>query len=52
MLALPHEMEPELLISLGYSKESPRKKKNREKKEVISFDRYGNTQKGEASRTC
>ncbi|CAM5372516.1 MULTISPECIES: nitroreductase family protein [Niallia] len=45
LLELPHEMEPELLISLGYSKESPRKKKNREKEEVISFDRYGNTQK-------
>lgn len=45
LLALPHEMEPELLISLGYSKESPRKKKNRAKEEVISFDRYGNIQK-------
>lgn len=45
LLALPHEMEPELLISLGYAKESPRKKKNRAKEEVISFDRYGNIQK-------
>ena len=47
LLELPNEMEPELLISLGYSKEAPRKKKNRLKEEVISFDRYG-----EAIRTC
>lgn len=45
LLELPSEMEPELLISLGSSEESPRKKKNREKEEVISFERYGNTQK-------
>ncbi|MEM5590870.1 nitroreductase family protein [Niallia circulans] len=32
LLALPHEMEPELLISLGYSKESPRKKKTGQKR--------------------
>lgn len=32
LLALPHEMEPELLISLGYSKESPRKKKKGQKR--------------------
>jgi len=41
LLELPHEMEPELLISLGYSKESPRKKISRSKEEVISFDKYG-----------
>lgn len=41
LLELPNEMEPELLISLGYSKEAPRKKNSRLKEEVISFDKYG-----------
>ncbi|MEK5382688.1 nitroreductase family protein [Niallia sp. FSL W8-0635] len=44
LLELPNGMEPELLISLGYSKESPRKKNSRLKEEVISFDKYGVTQ--------
>lgn len=41
LLELPNEMEPELLISLGYSKEAPRKKNSKLKEEVISFDKYG-----------
>ncbi|TWT03635.1 nitroreductase family protein [Planomicrobium sp. CPCC 101079] len=40
ILGLPEEIEPELLISLGYSNEKPRQKTIKSAKEVISHDKY------------
>lgn len=41
IVALPEDVEPELLITLGYPAEPPRPKTNKPTTEVISYDRYG-----------
>jgi len=41
ILELPNNVDPELLISLGYSDTPPRPKTSKEKQEVISHDKYG-----------
>ncbi|MFC0414018.1 nitroreductase family protein [Cytobacillus solani] len=41
ILDLPPEIEPELLISLGYADRPPRPKTSKHVQEVISFDHYG-----------
>ena len=40
ILGLPEDVEPELLISLGYANTPPRQKTSKEKQEVISYDKY------------
>ncbi|WP_342431711.1 nitroreductase family protein [Neobacillus sp. FSL H8-0543] len=42
VLGLPEEIEPELLISLGYADMPPRSKTSKKVLEVISYDQYGN----------
>lgn len=42
LVNLPEEVDPELLISLGYADQPPRPKTMKEIKEVISYDEYGN----------
>ncbi|WP_243356427.1 nitroreductase family protein [Bacillus litorisediminis] len=41
ILELPDEVEPELLISLGYADKPSRPKTSKQIREVISYDRYG-----------
>lgn len=41
ILVLPDEVEPELLISLGYADAPPRPKTSKQVQEVISYDYYG-----------
>lgn len=41
VLGLPEEVEPELLISLGYTDQPPRPKTSKPAQEVISYDQYG-----------
>lgn len=41
LLGLPPEVDPELLITLGYPAEPPRPKTTKPASEVISRDRYG-----------
>ncbi|WP_019120375.1 nitroreductase family protein [Brevibacillus massiliensis] len=41
ILGLPQDVEPELLISLGYADQPPRPKSSKAAREVISYDRYG-----------
>ncbi|GAX91750.1 nitroreductase family protein [Effusibacillus lacus] len=41
ILGLPEGIEPELLISLGYSNQPPRPKSSKPVREVISYDQYG-----------
>lgn len=42
ILRLPEDVEPELLISLGYTSTPPRPKTSKLAVEVISHDQYGN----------
>lgn len=44
ILELPMDIEPELLISLGYADQPPRPKNSKPSKEVISHDWYGKYQ--------
>ncbi|WP_260412197.1 nitroreductase family protein [Alkalihalobacillus sp. TS-13] len=44
LLELPQDVEPELLISLGYSAQTPRPKSIKPSEEVISYDKYGQQQ--------
>lgn len=41
LLELPVDVEPELLITLGYSDQPPRPKTSKSSGEVISHERYG-----------
>ncbi len=41
ILQLPDEIEPELLISLGYPNQTPRPKNMKQTNEVISYDKFG-----------
>lgn len=41
ILDLPENIDPELMICLGYANQPPRPKKGKLNKEVISHDRYG-----------
>jgi nitroreductase len=41
IIGLPDEVQPELLISLGYANQPPRPKTSKPAREVISYDRYG-----------
>ncbi|RFU70665.1 nitroreductase [Peribacillus saganii] len=41
LLDLPEDIEPELLISLGYADQPPRPKTGKPTEEVISYDHYG-----------
>jgi albonoursin synthase len=41
IIGLPDDVEPELLISLGYADMQPRLKTSKQKREVISYDQYG-----------
>ncbi|PLS14647.1 nitroreductase [Bacillus sp. M6-12] len=41
LLDLPEDIEPELLISLGYADQPPRPKTGKPAQEVISYDRFG-----------
>lgn len=41
ILQLPEDVEPELLISLGYVDQKPRPKTMKSATEVISYDKYG-----------
>ncbi|WP_419887052.1 nitroreductase family protein [Neobacillus niacini] len=42
VLDLPTDVEPELLISLGFANMPPRPKTSKQALEVISYDQYGN----------
>jgi albonoursin synthase len=42
VLGLPEDVEPELLISLGFSNTPPRPKTSKQALEVISYDKYPN----------
>jgi len=42
IIGLPEEVEPELLISLGYADTPPRPKTNKQVKEIVSYERYRN----------
>lgn len=41
LLGLPPEVDPELLIALGYPAAPPRSKKSKPVTEVVSYERYG-----------
>jgi nitroreductase len=41
IVGLPDEVQPELLISLGYANQPPRPKTSKPAREVISYDQYG-----------
>lgn len=41
IVGLPQDVEPELLISLGYTDQQPKPKTSKPAQEVISYDRYG-----------
>lgn len=41
IIGLPEEIEPELLISLGYADHTPRPKNVKSLTEVISYEQYG-----------
>ncbi|MCY9670182.1 nitroreductase family protein [Paenibacillus alginolyticus] len=40
IIGLPEDVQPELLISLGYANQPPRPKTSKPAREVISYDRY------------
>jgi nitroreductase len=41
IIGLPEDVQPELLISLGYADQPPRPKTSKPAREVISYDQYG-----------
>ncbi|WP_126428617.1 nitroreductase family protein [Brevibacillus marinus] len=41
ILGLPEDVQPELLISLGYANQPPRPRSSKAVQEVISYDEYG-----------
>lgn len=42
ILGLPEDVDPELVICLGYADQPPRPKTTKQAREVISHDHYGN----------